>query len=74
MKIISEPITINELQELAKEIGGFFIKVVVDLEKNILCAGAKMHIDEEQELINNGSMKENLWCGGYRELITVQKF
>ncbi len=53
------------MKELAFEIGGFFIKVVIDLEKRILAAGAKMHIDEEQELLQFGSNQQNLWGGGY---------
>lgn len=65
MKTISEPIAGEELQKLANEIGGFFIKVVIDLDKNILCVGAKMHVEEEEDLIKNGSLKENLWGGGY---------
>lgn len=65
MKTITRPISKIELQELSQEIGGFFIKVVVDLDKKILVAGAKMHIDEEQELLKNGSIRENLWGGGY---------
>ena len=50
---------------MAQEIGGFFIKVVVDLEKEILAAGAKMHVEEEEILIKDGSNKESLWGGGY---------
>jgi len=65
MKILTTPVEAEELKELAQEIDGFYIKVVVDLEKEILSAGAKMHVDEEQMLIENGSDKNNLWGGGY---------
>ncbi len=65
LKIIEKPINQEELEKLAEEIGKFFVKVVVDLEKGILCAGAKMHFEEEQELINHGSQQNNLWGGGY---------
>ena len=44
-----------KLDELAQEVGGFYIKVVVDLEKEILAAGAKMHVDEEQIFLSQGS-------------------
>ena len=64
-KVISGVIGKNELEELAQEIGGFYIKVVVDLEKEILVAGAKMHIDEEKMLLELGSQQKNLWGGGY---------
>ena len=65
MKILTTPVEAEELKELAQEIDGFYIKVVVDLEKEVLAAGAKMHVDEELMLIENGSVKENLWGGGY---------
>lgn len=65
MKILTDPIGEEELKELAKEIDGFYIKIVVDMEKEILAAGSKMHVDEEEMLIENGSVKENLWGGGY---------
>jgi hypothetical protein len=65
MKTVIRPINSEELSELAQEIGGFYVKVVADLKKGILAAGAKMHVDEEQELINGGSDKNNLWGGGY---------
>ena len=60
IKVISEPVSKPELAELAKEIGGFFIKVVADLEKGVIRAGAKMHVDEEQELLKSG-------CGCFLE-------
>jgi len=65
IKVISSPISRDELKELAKEIDGYFIKLVVDLDKNIIAAGAKMHFDEEQELLRLGSSQQSLWGGGY---------
>lgn len=65
IKLLTGSVDPIELKELASEIGGFFIKVVVDLEKEILAAGAKMHVDEEQLLIENDSKQVNLWGGGY---------
>lgn len=65
IKIITSPINQQEFEELSLEIGGFFVKVVIDLEKRILAAGAKMHFDEEQELLQLGSKQQNLWGGGY---------
>ena len=65
MKILIGPIDLEELKVLSNEIDGFYIKVVADLEKKILAAGAKMHVDEEQILLEKGSRKEDLWGGGY---------
>lgn len=64
-KYISSRIDNRELEELAKEIGGFYIKTVVDIEKKALVAGAKMHLDEEKILLEKGSKQEDLWGGGY---------
>jgi hypothetical protein len=65
MKVITKPIEGQEIKAMAEEIGGFYIKVVVDIEKEVMAAGAKMHVDEEQLLIGKGSVKDNLWGGGY---------
>lgn len=62
---IEKPINPEELKELAEAIGGFYVKVVVDIKSEVLAGGAKMHVDEEQMLANEGSEKENLWGGGY---------
>lgn len=65
MKVLTKPIEGEEIKAMAGEIGGFYIKVVVDIEREVMVAGAKMHIDEEQLLLENGSKKEYLWGGGY---------
>jgi len=65
IKLLNKPTTGKEMKAMAEEIGGFYIKVVVDIEKGIMAAGAKMHVDEEQLLLDAGSKKENLWGGGY---------
>jgi len=65
MQVITKPVEDKVIKSMAEEIGGFYIKVVVDLEKGVMAVGAKMHVDEEQLLLENGSNKENLWGGGY---------
>jgi len=65
MRLIEKPITTPERKQLAQEIDGFFIKVVADLEKKNLVAGAKLHVDEEKFLLEAGSRQENLFGGGY---------
>lgn len=54
----------SEQIELVSEHFNGFIKVVVDIEKEILCAGADRHVDEEQELLKSGSKQSDLWGGG----------
>ena len=40
---------------------GSFVKVVVDIQKEILSAGCELHIDCADELVQQGSLWENLW-------------
>ena len=37
------------------------IKIVVDIERDILAGGSGMHYECEQLLLNEGSEQENLW-------------
>jgi len=70
MKIISSPISIKELQEIAKKKFGNLIKAVVDIEKEIMAIDGDFHADEERLLLENGSKQINLWgINLYPELI-----
>lgn len=40
---------------------GSYIKVVIDIEKEVLAGGADMHYDEEKLLLEYGCKQENLW-------------
>lgn len=53
----------KDLKLIAEHFQGY-IKVVVDIEKGSLSAGADKHVDEEQELLDSGSKQSNLWGGG----------
>ncbi len=63
MLILRQKATHQEIKQISEHFHGY-IKVVVDIEKEILCAGADRHVDEEQELLKNGSKQSNLWGGG----------
>lgn len=41
-----------------------YIKLVVDIEQEILAGGGKRHVEGEQKLLSEGSKQENLWGGG----------
>lgn len=53
----------EELKKAAEDLSGY-IKVVVDVEREILAAGGKRHFDAEQILLEDGSRQEDLWGGG----------
>ncbi|MGB6839032.1 MAG: DUF5674 family protein [Microgenomates group bacterium] len=61
--IIREKASKKELEKMAKHFEGF-IKLVIDVDQEILCGGADRHSDEEKELLEQGSKQENLWGGG----------
>lgn len=41
------------------------VKFVVDVQRRVLCAGGELHSDQEQLLLEDGSLQENLWGGNY---------
>ena len=61
MKIINKSFSIDELELLAKNLFGDMIKVVVDIEKEIMVVDAELHADEEAFLLEKGSSQKNLW-------------
>ena len=54
----------DELKKVASDFDGIYIKVVVDIEREILTAGGERHFDAEQKLLEDGSKQANLWGGG----------
>ncbi|MBD3370386.1 hypothetical protein GF402_08515 [Candidatus Fermentibacteria bacterium] len=63
MKTVTEqdPLTIEELQEMAASRFGDMVKAVVDVARRVMVVDAEMHSDEEAELLAGGSRQENLW-------------
>lgn len=67
----SIPFTKDEIEKLRQRYG-FFIKTVIDLEKRICSAGAQMHYESEQILLETGSQQKDVWGGGVElEMKTV---
>ena len=63
IRIIKSKADENILKEVAQDFDGY-IKVVVDIERKILTAGGKKHVDGEEILLKDGSRQANLWGGG----------
>lgn len=59
--LIDQPIGQQRLKEIGKLRFGDLVKAVVDVEKNIMAAGAELHADEEAWLLDRGSEQKNLW-------------
>ncbi len=50
-------------EKVGEDLDGY-VKVVIDLAKEIVAAGGKRHVDAEQLLLSKGSKQEDLWGGG----------
>lgn len=59
----NEPFTSAEIQKLAQDLKPY-IKTVIDIEQALCSAGANLHMDNEQELLKQGSNQKDLWGGG----------
>jgi len=57
----ADPVSMQELRELAAGRFGDMVKAVVDLERAIMLLDAELHADQEAELLSEGSAQRNLW-------------
>lgn len=64
LHIVRSKTTLVQLQEMAKDLAGY-IKVVVDVDRQILVGGGERHVDGEQKLLTDGSKQVSLWGGGF---------
>ncbi len=60
MKIVDK-ISLTELKEMAEKMFGNLVKADVDIAKKILIVDMEMHVDGEQQLLEEGSEQQNLW-------------
>jgi hypothetical protein len=51
----------DELRGLAEGRFGDMVKGVVDLRRDLMLLDAEMHADQEAELLEGGSVQEDLW-------------
>ena len=61
IKIIRKPVTMGELEEIAKNQFIDLVKAVVDIQKEIMAIGGELHADEEVLLSEQGSRREDVW-------------
>ncbi len=61
--IVRSKIDPQTLSKIAEDLKGY-IKIVVDLRRNILAAGGEKHVDGERILLEDGSRQEDLWGAG----------
>lgn len=61
--LITKKAIASEIKSMSADYNGY-IKIVVDVDRNILAGGGERHVEGEQLLLKNGSKQENLWGGG----------
>ncbi|HDQ71475.1 MAG TPA: hypothetical protein ENN19_05190 [Chloroflexi bacterium] len=59
--IIRERATSKQVAEMLEMFDGLFIKLAVDVEREVLAGGGELHADCEQLLLEDGSQQENIW-------------
>jgi hypothetical protein len=62
--IIRKKASKREIRELSRHFTGY-IKVVVDVEREILAGGGDRHADDEKKMLEDGSKQKDLWGGGF---------
>jgi len=58
--ILRGPPTPEQLRDLLSVLGTF-IKLAVDIRREVVAAGGAMHFDCEQALLEDGSRQEDVW-------------
>ncbi|KKP35443.1 MAG: hypothetical protein UR26_C0005G0057 [candidate division TM6 bacterium GW2011_GWF2_32_72] len=61
MQIVQDKISVDELKQMSKKMFGNLVKAVVDIDKEIMAIDAELHADQENFLLESGSLQKNLW-------------
>lgn len=61
--IIRKKATKGQIEKIAKDLK-CYIKLAIDIEREILAGGGERHFEGEKALLDDGSKQENLWGGG----------
>jgi hypothetical protein len=63
--IIDKKVSIAQLKELCDHWFGDMLKLVVDVEKEMVAMGGELHADAETLLLEQGSDQKNLWGANF---------
>lgn len=61
MQIVQATISLEELKKMSDSMFGSLVKAVVDIEQEIMVVDAPLHSDQEELLLEAGSLQNNLW-------------
>ncbi len=59
--IIREAATPEQINQMTEQFGSSFIKLAVDVKREILAGGGELHSDCEQVLLEDGSQQIDVW-------------
>lgn len=59
--VIREPATQQQIEQMQEQFGSSFIKLAVDVKREILAGGGEFHSDCEQILLEDGSQQVDIW-------------
>lgn len=61
--ILSKPATDEDIKKASQHYPDY-VKITIDIKKNIVVLGGEYHFDAEQKLLEIGSKQEDIWGGG----------
>lgn len=59
--VVRETASPEQIAQMAEEFGSNFIKLAVDVSREILAGGGELHADCEQALLEDGSQQVDVW-------------
>lgn len=59
--IIRQRATPEQIKQMAEIYFGLWIKLAVDINREILAGGGELHYDCEQILLEDGSLQPDIW-------------
>src|SRR5260370_19269122 len=57
----TDKISVSELSTMAEKMYGNLVKAVVDIKRNVFIVDMEMHVDGEQQLLEEDSKQDDLW-------------
>jgi Protein of unknown function (DUF5674) len=61
IRVVREPITLDDLRAVAADQFGEMVKAVVDVSRGIMAMGGELHADGEAVLLDQGANQADLW-------------
>ena len=59
--VIGDPISVEQVRQMAVKSFGDMVKAVVDIRLRLVALGAELHADEEFALLERGAEQVDLW-------------